>query len=78
MRSERIVLSEAERYERVMNIQPTALFSIADASQLLGCSIRKVYMMMESKRLRFIPSTPKRPHRRIKGVHIKEAYLTTT
>lgn len=78
MRSERIALSNTERHERVMNIQPTALYSVADASQLLGCSVRKIYQMMESQRLRYIPSSPKRPHRRIKGVHIKEAYLTTT
>lgn len=78
MHRKRKALDERERYEKVMSLPPNAMLSIAETSQLLGCSIRQIYNMMDDRRLRYEPPTPRRPHRRIRGVHVKEAYLTTT
>lgn len=78
MHRKRQALDERERYEKVMSLPPNAMLSIAETSQLLGCSIRQIYNMMDDRRLRYEPPTPRRPHRRIRGVHVREAYLTTT
>lgn len=77
MRKSREAISNEERHDRIVNLPANALYSIADASQLLGCSVRKIYQMMDDKRLRYLPPTVTRPHRRIKGVSLREAYFNS-
>ena len=75
MRREGVKMTDEERYDAIMHIVPTRSYSIADASRLIGCSIRQIYLMMEDNRLPYEPATLKCPHRRIKGVRIREVYF---
>jgi len=76
MRRELVQLSADERHKAVMSLSPTRSYSIAEASLYIGCSIRQVYNMMDDNRLKFVSPTPKCKHRKIKGIFIREAYLT--